>query len=98
VMDAAGDDAVADSIVEHAAREIALAVATAARKLALTGHKLPLAVTGGVILANEGYRTRIVAALKDLEIEAEPVTRVHDRAEGGVKIAWGMLRAGGGLS
>ena len=53
----------------------------------MTDRALPLAMTGGVVLANESYRSRIVSALKSLSIEAHPVTPVHEPAEGAIRIA-----------
>ncbi len=87
VMEVADSDDVARSIVTHAATEIALAVRTVAGKLDLTGRKLPLALTGGVVLANESYRRFIVAALAGAGIDADPVTLVAEPAEGAVRIA-----------
>lgn len=87
VMEASETDEVARSIVVEAASELALAAATVARKLDLTGQKLPVAVTGGVVLANVGFREQIVAALQVCGIIADPVTPVTEPAEGAVRIA-----------
>jgi N-acetylmuramic acid 6-phosphate etherase len=87
VMEIVETDAVARDIVIEAAAELALAAATVARKLGLASQKLPLAVTGGVVLANAGYRDQIVIALKTLAVDADPVTSVTEPAEGAVRIA-----------
>ena len=87
VMEAVETDTVARAIVTDAAAELALAAATVARKLGLAGQKLPLAVTGGVVLANASYRDQIVSALKTLGVDADPVTSVTEPAAGAVRIA-----------
>lgn len=89
VMEVTEQDDVAAAIIAHAAGEIALAVATVARQLGLTDRPLPLALTGGVVLSNPSYRARIVGALKSSGIEADPVTPVHEPAEGALRIALG---------
>ena len=87
VMEAAITDKVAQAIVADAAHELALAAATVARKLDLSRQKLPLAMTGGVILANAAFQQKIVASLRSLGIDADPVTAVAEPAEGAVRIA-----------
>jgi N-acetylmuramic acid 6-phosphate etherase len=91
VMEAATTDEVARDIVADAATELALAAATVARKLGMTDRPLPLAVTGGVVLANASYREQIVAALKAMGIDADPVTAVTEPAEGAVRIALNQI-------
>ena len=87
VMDVVETDTVARAIVMEAAAELALAVGTVARKLGLARQKLPLAVTGGVVLANAGYRDQIITSLRTLGVDADPVTPVTEPAEGAVRIA-----------
>jgi N-acetylglucosamine kinase-like BadF-type ATPase len=95
VMEVAEIDEVARSIVTGAGTALALAAATVARKLGLTERKLPLAVTGGVVLANAGYREGIVSALKTFGIDAEPVTPVTEPAEGALRLALKHVRYDG---
>jgi N-acetylmuramic acid 6-phosphate etherase len=87
VMEAAQTDEVARNIVVEAAAELARAAATVARKLAMDKQKLPLALTGGVVLSNAGFREQIVSALQSLGIVADPVTPVAEPAEGAIRIA-----------
>src|SRR5262249_34610190 len=53
---AAEGDAVARAIVADGARELAVAIATTARALGLDAEPVPLALTGGPLLAGEGRR------------------------------------------
>jgi N-acetylmuramic acid 6-phosphate etherase len=87
VMEAAETDEVASKIVANAAAELALAAATVARKLSLETAKLPLALTGGMILSNAGFRDQIVRELAFRGIVADPVTPVDQPAEGALRIA-----------
>jgi N-acetylglucosamine kinase-like BadF-type ATPase len=64
-----------------------------ARKLDLTANKVPLAVTGGVVLAHESYRKRIVEALHTFNVAAEPVTPVTEPAEGAIRLALKSCRS-----
>ena len=80
-------DAAAGGIVATEASELARTAAAAARKLGLPADRLPLAVTGGVILNSLHYRDRFLAAIRALGFEPEPVTPVEEPAEGAVRIA-----------
>jgi N-acetylglucosamine kinase-like BadF-type ATPase len=80
-------DSVADQIVESEASELARTAAGAARKLGLPADRLPLAITGGVILNSLHYRERFLAAVRSLGIQSEPVTPVEEPAEGAIRIA-----------
>jgi N-acetylmuramic acid 6-phosphate etherase len=91
VMEAAAVDPIARQIIDDAAHELALAVATVAKKLNLDAARLPLAVTGGVIIANASFRQQIVADLAKLGCEADPVCTVREPAEGAIRIASGKL-------
>jgi N-acetylmuramic acid 6-phosphate etherase len=88
VLDAAGQgDKVAARIAAHGAHQLALTVAAAAMRLALPPDRLPLAMTGGTLLNSEHYRGGVLEGLDKLGIHAEPITMVHDPAEGGVRLA-----------
>ncbi len=91
VVEAAETDSMAQAIVEEAAHELALAAVTVARKLGLNGQKLPLSLTGGVILANPAFREQIVASMRRQGGDADPVTTVAEPAEGAVRIAVSTL-------
>jgi N-acetylglucosamine kinase-like BadF-type ATPase len=80
-------DAVADQIIESEASNLACTAAGAARKLGLPADRLPLAITGGVILNSLHYRSRFLAAVRSLGIQPEPVTAVEEPAEGAIRIA-----------
>ncbi len=84
---AAAGDAVAVAVVEHEARELAKTAAAAAGKLALPLQRLPLALTGGAILNDSGYRERFLAALRADGLEPEPVTLVEEPALGALRVA-----------
>jgi N-acetylmuramic acid 6-phosphate etherase len=88
VLDAAGQgDQVASRIAAHGAHQLALTVAAAAMRLELPPDGLPLAMTGGTLLNSEHYRQNVLSGLDKLGIHADPVTLVHDPAEGGVRLA-----------
>jgi N-acetylmuramic acid 6-phosphate etherase len=88
VLDAAGQgDAVANRIAAHGAHQLALTVAAAAMRLNLPPDHLPLAMTGGTLLNSEHYRQGVLQGLEKLGIHADPLTLVHDPADGGVRLA-----------
>jgi N-acetylmuramic acid 6-phosphate etherase len=80
-------DAVASRSVSQGAHQLALTVAAAAMRLELPPDGLPLAVTGGTLLNSEHYRQNVLQGLDRLGIHADPVTLVHEPAEGGVRLA-----------
>ena len=80
-------DGVAGGLVQTEAVELAKTTAAAARKLSLPTDRLPVAVTGGTILNGAAYRERFVAGLRSLGIKPDPVTLVHEPAEGAVRVA-----------
>jgi N-acetylmuramic acid 6-phosphate etherase len=88
VLDAAGQgDQIASRIAAHGAHQLALTVAAAAMRLDLPPHGVPLAMTGGTLLNSEHYRDAVLQGLDRLGVHANPVTLVHDPAEGGVRLA-----------
>jgi N-acetylglucosamine kinase-like BadF-type ATPase len=88
ILDAAGQgDEVASRIAAQGAHQLALTVAAAAMRLELPPDRLPLAVTGGTLVNSEHYRQTVLQGLDRLGIHADPVTLVHDPAEGGVRLA-----------
>ena len=56
-------------------------------RLELPPDRLPLAMTGGTLVNSEHYRQNVLQGLDKLGIHADPVTLVHDPAEGGVRLA-----------
>jgi N-acetylglucosamine kinase-like BadF-type ATPase len=88
VLDACdAGDAIAVSIVQTETMELARTTVAAARKLSLPLNRTPLAVTGGVILNGVGYRERFLAALGSQGLTPDPVTLVHEPANGAVRVA-----------
>jgi N-acetylmuramic acid 6-phosphate etherase len=88
VLEAAADgDPLADGIVSYGAAQLAVAVAGAACQLNLQHAPLPLALGGGVLLGSPYYRERVLRSLTSQEIHAEPVTLVHEPAEGAIRLA-----------
>jgi N-acetylmuramic acid 6-phosphate etherase len=88
VLDAAGQgDSVATRIAAQGAHQLALTVAAAAMRLELPPDHLPLAMTGGTLLNSEHYRDGVLGGLEKLGIHADPITLVHDPAEGGIRLA-----------
>jgi N-acetylglucosamine kinase-like BadF-type ATPase len=86
-------DAVACRVVADAARQLADTVIAAARALALPLRDLPLAMTGGTLLESEFYRGQTLAALERQGVHANPVTLVHEPAEGAVRLARSLAPA-----
>jgi N-acetylglucosamine kinase-like BadF-type ATPase len=88
---AAAGDAVADEIIMSQARELALAVGTVARTLGM--DTCPLALAGGVFLAQDDYGRRLVSQLRTQNLSPHPVTLVREPAEGAVRIAAALRTA-----
>lgn len=84
-------DAVAETIAAQAARELAQTTAAAARRLAID-RPLPLALSGGVLLASESYRRRLLAEIESLGVKLGPVACVADPAEGALRMALRLVR------
>ncbi len=87
VVSAAEQDAIAAQIVNNGAQELAQAVGVVASKLELPRNSLPLALAGGVLLASELYRERVLQAIQATGLVAAPVTLVPEPAEGAVQLA-----------
>ncbi|MBX9638969.1 MAG: hypothetical protein K2X97_04345, partial [Mycobacteriaceae bacterium] len=87
---AAGGDEVARRVVAKQAEELARTAAAA-----VTNHgmraRLPLALTGGVVLKSELYRSQFLAALRGFGVTPEPVTPVDDPAVGAIVMARRLL-------
>lgn len=94
VVIAAGDDPVAAGIVEAQARELARTAASAARRLGFEGRAFPLALAGGVLLGCDGYRRRVLEALRAEGLRPEPVTPVPEPAEGALRLARALTSPG----
>jgi N-acetylglucosamine kinase-like BadF-type ATPase len=93
VLETAESDNVAAIIVQKAAADLADTALAAARKLDLPRTGLPLALTGGAILGNANYRQQFLDAVAARGLRVDPVTLVHDPAEGAVRIARSLVGA-----
>ncbi len=87
VVTSADDDLVSAGIVAEQARELARTAATVARRLGFAGQAFPLALAGGVLVGCAGFRRRVLEALLAEGLRPEPVTAVHEPAEGAVRLA-----------
>jgi N-acetylmuramic acid 6-phosphate etherase len=82
-----GGDSVAASIVNEAAAALADLAMTAIRKLDWNEPAVPVALSGGVLLASSTYRERVLSAMRAMGIRAEPVCRVDEPAAGAIRLA-----------
>jgi N-acetylmuramic acid 6-phosphate etherase len=80
-------DAVAVEVIDRQAGELARTAAVAVTTAGLPNTGLPLALTGGVFLGHEGYRTRFLDALRKLGVSPDPVRLVTEPAVGAVVLA-----------
>jgi N-acetylmuramic acid 6-phosphate etherase len=83
-------DAVAITIAQAGADQLAAAVAATGRRLDLS-TAFPLAIAGGLLLASPGYRERLLQSLAAQGIVPSPVTLVHEPADGAVRMALARL-------
>jgi len=84
--DAAGD-LVAGNILTESADRLAEMVSSVANQLQFTGSSIPLALTGGVLLNQERYRSHLFRALASQGIDVAPVKLVHDAVAGALLMA-----------
>ena len=88
VTKAADDgDPAANRILGSAAEELALLIATTARKLELAAQPIPICYTGGLILNSATLQQRIVEELAKLQIAPEDYVAVQDPVWGAIKLA-----------
>lgn len=80
-------DAVAATIVEQQATNLADTAVAAARKAGWRAGPCPLGLAGGLLVNSDAYRNRLLVALAKRAISFDPVTIVADPAEGAVLIA-----------
>ena len=79
-------DRVAQQILDSAAGELAAMVAAVARNLGLA-DTFPLALAGGLLLANRNLASRLKTHLESLGLAPNPITSVADPVLGAVKLA-----------
>jgi N-acetylmuramic acid 6-phosphate etherase len=88
VLDAAASgDAAALQIVQTEADQLAHAAAAVVHQLHFSGQTLPIALSGGVLLASADYRQRVLTAMNGLQIRTGPITLVEVPAEGALRLA-----------
>jgi N-acetylglucosamine kinase-like BadF-type ATPase len=87
VVSAADADATAERIVHTGAQELARAAEVVVNELRLMPSPVPFAIAGGLLLANEGYRQRVLKSIQEAGVSADPITLVPEPAEGAVKMA-----------
>lgn len=80
-------DAVAREILDREARELAKTASAAVRQLELDTEGVPLALTGGIILRNDRYRSSFLDALRAEGVTPEPVGLVSDPGVGAIVLA-----------
>jgi N-acetylmuramic acid 6-phosphate etherase len=83
---AAEGDEVAVRVVSKQAEELARTAAAAVTNNGMP-TSLPLALTGGVVLRSELYRSKFLAALRGFGVNPNPVTPVEDPALGAIVMA-----------
>lgn len=93
VESADGGDPVAESIVQRFVNELADAVHCALRRAFGDAKAVPLALSGGMLLAFATYRDRFLAALASGGITPTPLTLIEEPALGAVKLANLVRRA-----
>lgn len=87
VFDAmANGDTVSTRIVQEAARELAMQIATVVRQLDLSRHRTPLALSGGLLLNLSTYVEEMRRELLVVGIDADMLA-VPEPAEGALKFA-----------
>jgi N-acetylmuramic acid 6-phosphate etherase len=82
----AGDE-VAGRIVQQGAEQLAAMVQAVICQLAFEQEAIPLALSGGVLLASQGYRRQVLMALERLSLQVHPVTLLLEPAEGALALA-----------
>jgi N-acetylmuramic acid 6-phosphate etherase len=73
--------------VEDGARELAHMAAAVAQTLDVGRSGVPVALSGGVLLASTTYRQSVLIALESLGVRAEPVAIVREPAQGALRLA-----------
>ncbi len=80
-------DSVAANLVKAASGELAAMVLAVARRLKLAEVPVPLALSGGVLLAQAMLREQLLAALADAGLAVAPVTCVAQPVAGALRMA-----------
>ncbi|GHO43351.1 BadF/BadG/BcrA/BcrD ATPase family protein [Ktedonospora formicarum] len=87
VIQAASEgDAIASTILKQAANELAMTVCAVVRKLNFAAQKLPLALSGGLLIHEHIYRELVLAQLHQ-QFKALEVTLVNEPALSAAKAA-----------
>jgi N-acetylglucosamine kinase-like BadF-type ATPase len=93
VVTAAADrgDGAANGIIDSAAGELALLIATTARKLHLQSEPIPLCYTGGLILNSPALQARLEEELTGQQIRLAEYVAVEVPVWGAIKLAKQLL-------
>ncbi|MCE9561438.1 MAG: BadF/BadG/BcrA/BcrD type ATPase [Planctomycetes bacterium] len=91
VLELATDDQTAASIMEQQALELAKTAAGAVTAGRLPPEGIPIALTGGLLLRSEPFRTQFLEHLRGYGITPGPVGLVEDPAIGAVTLARKLL-------
>lgn len=82
----AGDN-VARRLLEQAAEALATTIIAVARALDLTGEKIPVAMSGGLLLETEILRARLIEIAESRGYQFSPVELVREPVTGAVRLA-----------
>ena len=88
---AAEGDPIARALLVYAGEALASAAVAVARRLEIAEEKIPLALTGGLLLGNDLIRARLLEALESFDYRFTPVELVREPVAGAVRIAMAML-------
>jgi N-acetylglucosamine kinase-like BadF-type ATPase len=87
VLDKAADDAVAQGIVNSAAKELALVVSVLSRRLRMPAGSFPLALSGSVVLQQALLRERMLECLARDGATPSSVSLISEPVRGAVTLA-----------
>lgn len=88
---AGAGDAVAQGIVQAAGADLACALGTVARQLALEGEAIPCALGGSLLVHGEVVRREALQAAAGMGLALAPVTCVEEPAVGALRLARGEV-------
>ncbi|VTU00327.1 Uncharacterized protein OS=Planctomyces maris DSM 8797 GN=PM8797T_07327 PE=4 SV=1: BcrAD_BadFG [Gemmataceae bacterium] len=91
VLELAPDDQTAAAIVDEQALELAKTAAAAVHAGRLPRRDVPVALTGGMFLRSEPFRTQFLEHVKLYDVTPGPVGLVEDPAAGAITIARKLL-------
>jgi N-acetylglucosamine kinase-like BadF-type ATPase len=81
-------DVVARRLLEQAAEALATTIIAVARALNFDAEKIPLAITGGLLLETEILRMRLIEIAESRGYHFAPVELVREPVAGAVRLAF----------